>query len=479
MPAIEITPTTTTETAETVQPESQVSVVKEVFADQTPWYNSNAIDKETHPPETLITEFSGYPWQGTYYGQVSDGDQALSTHQQGQLPIYQQYRKIEWLELLIQSPASPSSEALTQEMSYKLSARLYANGYLVPLEGDLFVSSLADGRAGIFAITQAPVRLSIFKNAVYDIELSLYALVADKRDVIDDIERKVVEHYVFMREYLLNGKDPFMTPDKVIKLANIRKELDLLERNYYREFYNRKLHTLILAHRRDEGSFRQIYDKELVELFRRVSRLTHEVQVGRITINGNSTHENTERACLMDLLYNRTNRMYGSFVTTMACLDSERLMGNPRLGGIFLSDLTHYTTPHKDKEGETINEHEEYNQLGVNLKPSSYGVWGAYETPVPVLLKDLLGEVEPVVGTPIYRPVLSFETYILSESFYNKDEDNYSTLERLVADYLNMGDVSHDKFEVVINSIESMAKADRFYLIPLILFMGRVLERSL
>lgn len=484
MPAVNI-PTTSKEqgSASVNQPQEQVSVVKEVFADKTPWYRNNAIDSNLHTPDTIFNDLDGYRWSGTYYSQMNDSDEAPSTFQINQLAIYQQYRKIDRMELIISAAASFGTEDELSEVNYSLTALVYANGYIKPLQGDLFIADLAEGRAGIFHVSQPPKLLSIFKNAAYEIDLKLHAFVVDDQEVITAIESKVVDELVYFKEYLLNGKDPFMKQGTLVKIANLRKTLDLLEKSYVRSFYNREQQTLIYSFNHPGSSKTQLlYDNNVVEFMSQISRLDHQVNFNKYATFDGSNLDVSKPITVFDLIRERTIDLYPDLVVKCQAQPTNYQLGNVMLGGISHGSLDYYITPRTSLDASERDLLENFNQMGNVNSPGHYGAFVSYNTPNPIPLTDLLQLDNSVdVGTnPTYYPVERDGFYILSNNFYDESlRESMSTLESALVDHLSMEPVDVNKLELVLDKTKEMSSLDRFYLIPIILFLGRTAEMNL
>ena len=108
------------------------------------------IDTRYQPLSSLLKYTQGAIWTVNYYSQYHDRDNATYAQDPGQSPIYQQFRKIERLELRVESPLNQQQDQESKGFSVKGSAYLPLS--IIPNAGDMFTADVGDGREGVFQI---------------------------------------------------------------------------------------------------------------------------------------------------------------------------------------------------------------------------------------------------------------------------------------------------------------------------------------
>ena len=119
----------------------------------------------------LLTHVEGSSYTVDYYSQVLTKDSPLAGPMMNRNAIYQQYTRINNLELKVNNPLTYTQDEVTKSIKGVGSATIYAMT-VIPNIGDIFIANIANGNIGIFRITTSE-RKSIFKNTVYTIDYYL------------------------------------------------------------------------------------------------------------------------------------------------------------------------------------------------------------------------------------------------------------------------------------------------------------------
>jgi hypothetical protein len=149
---------------------------------------SIAVDNRDTPRINLLTHIVGSSWVVDYYSQVLNTNSQLSGQQLSVSAVYQQYKKINNLEIKVTS-ALTSSQDEQKNMSVTGEATLFP--FIIPNDGDMFIADIGNGKKAVFTITRT-TKLSIYKQACYTIS---YVLDSESLIKIDDLNAKVVENY--------------------------------------------------------------------------------------------------------------------------------------------------------------------------------------------------------------------------------------------------------------------------------------------
>ena len=444
----------------------------EGFVEGQPWYKSNVVSSEYNPKDSLLTHISGSKWICTYYQHIRDDDEGLDSHSTSN-GIYQQIRKIENFELRIDSPISPTQND-NSEMSASGSARIYTS--LIPSEGESFIADIVDGRLALFSVTSVK-RATLAKNTSYTIEYSLISIITDDSQ-IEELEKKVIQTFVFNKDYLKHGLSPFLTKEETHNRKKLKCQMRELEDEYLSEFYNFNLNTIILAVNTTEG-YKYLYDPYMLNYVKNVfERNTRDIRTH--LVSGGSDQSKFNRDTLWDLLFERRNSRRSTMVMKATYRSTKSKYSQPNLNLLHWSEIDYYCLGSSDIEGVDISESEVNTQMGVSSTP---GFWALgylpqtipteYDVGVPV--SDIVGEYDnEVPAVPTIYPNNSHLYYVFSKYWYLKEKDNYSTLESAVDDYLSKESVDLNKLAVVIDDIENWSKLDRFYFIPIVYSLLKV-----
>jgi len=173
-----------------VKPTREVPIGKEIPQIQSEDYKGIVVNVDDKPIRSLLTYTSGYYWKVDYYSQVINSSNDLKALDPSQSKVYQQYKKIKDLELIVQDPLTESQDEKTKLMSVQGSA-VVANA-VVPEAGDMFIASVDNGKTGLFVINKTD-RMSYYTESVFSIDYQLLGYTENNIDRISDLENKVVE----------------------------------------------------------------------------------------------------------------------------------------------------------------------------------------------------------------------------------------------------------------------------------------------
>lgn len=482
-------------------------------------YDSIIVDNSETPIRSLLTYIQGSHWTVDYYNQITSRDTDIRTSDPGQSSIYQQYRKIEKLDLLVETPISSSQNTDNTLMSVKGSSKVYP--VIVPNVGDIFKATLIDGMVGIFTITEVE-RLSFNKDAVYMIDYNLTKYVKDPNDVdLKTIEDKVIRTYVYSKDRLINGQMPLLNQDQYNKEKSLQVYGSEIIRYLFKNFFNRDLMTLVIP-----GQSLYVYDPIVLSFLRKIINNDQAPEIRQTQFLNTENDPYLAQPTLFDAILNRDINMLSYVNKEMKLVDPRYFSLNAYLNSIYYTGVQYIVYPlditltpnwPKTNGPEIIDplstiiasngyvpgtgispSYTDYNDCK-NLLDSDKNICGVdvNGNPLPNVvygpkaeccgdIVTILSKLIPTTGMHqrLYNPILDVYNdgvhntpytydvlydgyYVLSNNFYSQN-GNQSVLESLVSQMI--------KGEVIdINALYSLCKTytkwnrlEQFYYIPVL-----------
>lgn len=208
-----------------------------------PDYKGVVVDTKYTPVSSLLTYVKGASWTVNYYSQVIDKDNDIKSQDPGLNPIYQPYKLIKGYEIKVVNALTASQDNTTNATNITGSANIYP--FLIPNVGDVFIADMGDGQDSIFVITNTEKR-SHRKQSVYYIEYEFRQTISTNWSFYIDLERKVVETYEYVKDFLLYGQNPMVVSEEYAAMADLRKLYVEIIQNYFKWFYSNEYKTLLV-----------------------------------------------------------------------------------------------------------------------------------------------------------------------------------------------------------------------------------------
>jgi hypothetical protein len=165
-------------------------------------YRHSIVESTYQPERVILSQDTGTPRICLYYHQWLGRDEEPKPFTLEGVGTYQSYERIEKLPLLLDDGnGSFSFNPQTAEAEKKYVARVVFDR--VPTIHDVFVMDIADGNAGLFAITDQPEFREVTANKKYEFQFTFLGIMTEQHDVI--LESRVVRRQVYYRDSALNG----------------------------------------------------------------------------------------------------------------------------------------------------------------------------------------------------------------------------------------------------------------------------------
>ena len=233
--------------ADVADPVTTILVTESTYADV-------GIDTRWTPLQSIMSHIAGSVWEVTYFSQVIDTDSQLMPQSPTVSAAFQQYRKIEGMQLRVSDPLNIQQDDTTKMMQIDGSAIVFAA--IIPNEGDMFTADIGLGKPAVFRVATS-AKKAIFKEAAYDIT---YAFASTDEEYIHDLEMKTVQSLVFKKDFLNRGQNPLLLEEEAVIIENLEAQYRALADNYFNTFFNNEYKTLTVP-----GQTYSVYDPFLVK----------------------------------------------------------------------------------------------------------------------------------------------------------------------------------------------------------------------
>ncbi|MFL9998859.1 hypothetical protein [Paraburkholderia sediminicola] len=430
-----------------------------------PAYRGVTVDTQYVPQSSLLTAIEGSSWTVNYYSQVLDDDNALSGQQVDREAIYQQYRLIIRLELKVTQPLTASQDQESKQTQVTGTAVTYP--FLIPVEGDMFLADIGDGREGVFRITGTEKR-TYFKESCYQIEYTLVDYSTEQRR--GDLDRKVVLELYFERDFLIHGQNPLLLRQDYADVQFLTDKYYEILQIYFAMFASNEFKTLLVP-----GQRRPVYDHFLMKAVTGFFETTQAPALVQMRILNVDDSDVLRCFTLWDALALRQKSLLPFINRRTGLLTTRVFTRRPRLEGIRYSGIDYVVYP-KDPE-VCVN----YDILPTRIRASADHAL----RPVPAragaldqVLQHKARQDLPYGNAPLVHDVLVDDYYVFSEAFYTNG-DGQSQLELLVRDYLDLKAVSRRTLVLMSETWHAFGALERFYYLPILLLLIRSTIRSI
>ena len=422
------------------------------------------IDTRYTPRSSLLKYVEGAPWTVNYYSQYHDRDNAMYAQDPGQQPLYQQYRKIEKIELRVDSPLTSQQDQESKGFTVKGSAILPLS--VIPNEGDMFVADVGDGREGVFQVDNSEKR-SIYKESVYFIEYTLLYFSDNEPKRRADLEDKVLDNYHYIKEFAQYGQDALVTTNEFNAIKEIEIAYNRLKTYYFDWFFSKEFSTLLIPFQP-----LPIYDSYVVKAIKSIY-LTNDVYEYKWMRALNIEDDNyLKRPTVWDALLQRDIHILNTCEKRMGVTGTNGFSRDPMMESIYYSGIERIVYP---KITNHVMDHT-YNNL--NKAPALDGLieMSTLAGNTTVLLKDNIVEHLNKQMT-IAHPIIKDDYYVFSDNFYNNKTDK-SLIEVLTENYLQREANKPELILKLLNNVWKWGALERYYYTPVLLILARNIIKS-
>lgn len=434
-------------------------------------YKSVIVDDNETPLKSLLAYVEGAPWTVNYYSQIISEHNDIKDFDPTQTNIYQQYSKINDLEIRVSTALNSSQDTENSLLTVSGSGLIYP--FLVPNVGDLFTSSAGQSREGLYRVSNVE-RKTFNRDSVFSIDYELVGYTDEEKTFFSNLESKVTRVLFFNKDRLIDGGVPTLSTEENTNYINLSSEYKKICFEYFKTFFNKEIGTLILP-----GQNNIIYDSFLVDF---VMKIVDTFDAEEIRYVKKLTTENNpflKQKQFWNLLEERDIEILPYLNKNMVLASTKIFNKEPMLQGLLYSRVEYIVYPENGdlsvfsgKDKISFNRDEESANLNLSTISEASTSGGS--------IADILNKehIEQNCSLPIIYNVLKDKSYVLSENFYNKT-NNRSLLEILVYDYIKGNSLNIKNLSEVVSSRHKWGRLEQFYYGPILLVLIKTMKKGL
>ena len=428
-----------------------------------PEYKGVTTDTKYTSRQSLLSHVEGMPWRVTYYQQVVTTDSELSPQQLEKDPVYQQYVRIQHLEIRVTSELSESQDDTTKNFDVTGEAIFYPP--MKPNRGDMFLADIGDGREGVFAVTDT-TRLSIMREACFQVQYVLVSHSTEERRA--DLENKTIKRTHFVKRLLEHGEDPIVVDDDYHRYLSLQEYWGQLLERYMVQFYDKASSTLLVPDQQQPT-----YDPFVVKFIASFISSSHHPLLRHMRKYAVELPNRQQPWTLWDAILTVSDSLLPMVEEKLTLAPSKCFGALPQFEGVNYSNIHWVAYPHNPNEPlyptEALREGQlPDRQLRHQFDTTRLNTLAQY----PTVTQD------GVDTLPSIYPVTQDDYYVLSRSFYHGDAEHQSALERLVQHALTRTPLNQRHLTELCDLSHKWPRLEQFYYVPLLLVLIKMTLRG-
>lgn len=428
-------------------------------------YSSVVVDGNTTKLTSLIAYAEGAPWTVDYYQQVNSKNNDVRDFDPGQDNVYQQYNKINKLEIRVTTPLNSSQDTETTLVHVTGAANIHSN--IIPNVGDIFIANALNGRPGLFNINNVE-RKALDRESVYFVDYELVCFVDRDPQRIQNLESKVIRQYFFDKERLVEGLKPMLQEAEYKEAKDLSYSYKAICDYYFTTFFNREFSTLIIP-----GQESIIYDPFLVDFILRIVD-TFDNDTIRYVKNMGSEFDPFMMEDQFWTMMMQRNHAGLSFTNMKMGLALARSFQNKAEISTYKYSRIEYVTYPKIVDTSFMS-----GRSVLTSKPTDYSsVIEAMSESTSISNLIYNQYIEQNTTIPLIKPVLCDDYYVLSQEFY-EDKAPQSVLEIVTTQYLKGEAISVQKLTKLCSTFQRWGRLEQFYYIPILLTVMKAARQNL
>lgn len=444
-------------------PKPQPAPTSPVVTEQ-PIHSTPATDTRYESRRSLLSHVEGMPWRVKYYQQLLSENSELSPLAPAKDPVYQQYTRINQLEIRVTTPLAQSQTAQSKNFEVTGEAILYPP--MTPNKGDMFIADIGDGREGLFAVTETE-RLSIMKEACYQVSYVLTQYTDNQ--TIEELDAKTVKYTHFVKRLLDHGEDPVIVDDDYHRYLSLQQYWERLLGHYMGQFFNKTASTLLVPNQPQPT-----YDPFVVKFIASFISSTQHPLLRYMKKYAVDLPDRNRPWTIWDAVLTLSDSVL-PMVEELNGIAHSRLFGElPQFEGVHYSNIEWVVYPHNPKEPLCPT-----HRLSAGELPAA-DIRHQFDTSRLSALGDFTrdNQAQGIDGlVPIHR-VTADEYYVLSKAFYHGEKEHQSQLETLVQMALTRTPVNQKTLTELCDQCHKWPQLEQFYFTPLLLVMIKMVLRG-
>lgn len=446
-------------------------------------YKTATANSHVTAPDSLISYMEGMPWAVTYYNQLIARDDVVREIDLGSSSANQQYRKINNIELRVQTAASFTYDPEKDISTVTGSAII---PFIDPNLHDYFTAEAGLNQIAIFRITQRE-RKTYHSKTVYFIEYALEGYVSAKPEMYDGLVSRTVQTFYFVKDRIAQNLSPLLSPDDFGNAIALKNSLKQLIRAYFSTFLDPRQRLVFYP-----STDYFIYDTRLMGFL--ISIIDGRDYTDLFLLNQVSDdHDpNLNHSCVFTALHSRDIRDLDHGLNRVIRFSRSLMNRNSFLRSTVCWSVDYYVYPRVEVSQVRPSRAtlDQYPNLPGNYDVGNWNASGEDLTqinnfPLPEVDNEVFtgpAEMEDATKHPtntisivnenflLIKSVHCDDYYIFSEAFY-KQTGTLSVLEMLVRDYIKREPLDLRLLNAILSTHSSWPFVEKFYYTPILVLL--------
>lgn len=405
------------------------------------------VDNQKLPTSTLRNYVEGRPVKVDWYQKQRDKVSGSYT-QDGQVSAsIDQFIKIN--ALLVRLDGEIDYNQDNKDLTFSIKGALYVTTGLVPAEGDLFVYEAGNGRKLVYTVTQSN-RLSALNEAVYRCDFTALYYSTDKR--FDDLNKKVLQEFIFIEDYANFGKASVITTDLFRLIKNLILAKERMAEDYIREFRDKETHLLLVP-----SQMSSTYDPFTAKALQECLTHLSYYDLNKVRFQSISLDDLEGFPTVWDALTQRRPDLLIGARIKSACISISSIPAVTMLRTIRHCGASYLVFPQVESSTAPIA-----NEAGDWLPTSGNNPNG----PAHLLFHSTTANTRVIT-----HDVCKDGLYIFSKAFYNKDHEGMSFLELLLWRYMENQPPDVAALQELVSNWRAWPNVKRYFYTPALLLL--------
>lgn len=418
-------------------------------------YKHSIVDSRELPVDSILTYIEGLSWTIDYYSQLLNINEEPKDFNFSQTGPYQQYELIKRYQIKLQSELSTTFSTTQNRATVTGTARLYPG--LVPNKGDVIIGDIGDGRAGLFTVTQTQ-QMAIYKNTCYEIEFELYQILDAK--ISKTLENRTVKTLYFHEDFITYGQNPMLISSEAQLVKTLNESIEEVLGAWAAEFYSHEIRTFQVP---QDGAV--VFDPFLTSAMLKVFSGYDQDLFGKVSLYNCDEGYLKSYTDIWDAIIRGKSYLLKTSFSRYQLVPSNRFSNNVHLRSIRYSNIDYVVMP-------LVTE----NSINDPLDVLKYRTGITLTGTIAKVADEDLPPVEGRLGAP---NLIGSADYVLNRSVYKLTDDPVSNLEQEVRNYFQQEAVNPRKVLEYVERRHELSELQRFYLLPICLFMMMYSLRSI
>lgn len=421
-------------------------------------YQGIVVDDKYESLDSLTAYAEGYPLTVNYYGQLLGENNDPREVDPAQAAVYQQYVKINRLDIRVDQPLDMSYDDNSGLSLITGSANIFPD--IIPNTYDYFTARTTRGKTSLFRITNVK-RQSMQRRTLHHVEYNMVGYIdtpGNAKTSYENLETKINKQYYYHAERLIEGAQPLLKTDDHENIEQLYKDYQKIVSYYFSTFFNLGSQTLLIP-----GQPTTVYDRFIVDFLLKITSIQDYQSIDKIKQIGTDRDRFMEQPQLWKAMIERNPLYIAQGNKIMTLVSRANFIANAYFGNAGLYLIDNYVYPITgDTSADTAYLPE--IKVGENDLVDTIPEGGTFYSNGNNLYSTATGDV------PIYKAVLVDTYYVLSEAFY-ESQDNWSLLEKVTWDYLNGNMIQLSELVVLTNAFYYLNRLEQFYYGPLLMLL--------